>query len=231
MGTRAGPNVHHILVRAAGPVDFSDWNTAQAGTLGLALLLGGAAGALVRMREKPRRGRLQWPLLGALFAAAAVPAARLPEIRWVTLASIVGALALALIRFILALKALINRDAQVSRKMIRDFLVVYIMMVLAFGFLYYTLDPTASHRFFRVDSPTDPFVDFLYFSLVTAATIGYGDVAPITLLSKLLVMVQMVFGYAFLSILVGMIVSWIGTRPQTRRNDRGGSAKKQPAKS
>lgn len=47
---------------------------------------------------------------------------------------------------------------------------------------------------------------FLYFSLVTLSTLGYGDVAPISQAARSLAAVEAVFGQLYLAILLGRLV-------------------------
>jgi hypothetical protein len=48
-------------------------------------------------------------------------------------------------------------------------------------------------------------VDFIYFSAVTTATVGYGDIYPVSMLAKLLTVVQI--GTSF--ILVVVVLGWV----------------------
>jgi hypothetical protein len=44
------------------------------------------------------------------------------------------------------------------------------------------------------------------------STLGYGDILPMTALAKVLVMLQTIIGYVFLSVLLGLMISWLGSR-------------------
>jgi uncharacterized membrane protein len=48
--------------------------------------------------------------------------------------------------------------------------------------------------------------DFLYFSFVTLATLGYGDVAPVSPGARLTAVLQSLLGLLYVSILVGRMV-------------------------
>ncbi len=66
--------------------------------------------------------------------------------------------------------------------------------------------------YFHISNPTRELYDFLYFSIVTVSTLGYGDIVPVRLESKLLIMIQTVIGYLFLSLLLGLMINWLGMR-------------------
>lgn len=47
------------------------------------------------------------------------------------------------------------------------------------------------------------FIDFLYFSVITFSTTGYGDIYPLTKLAKIITITEIVFGF---SIIVGSVI-------------------------
>lgn len=47
--------------------------------------------------------------------------------------------------------------------------------------------------------------DYFYFSTVTMTTVGFGDIAPLSVIGKLLVMIEAFFGFLMLGIFIGMI--------------------------
>lgn len=47
--------------------------------------------------------------------------------------------------------------------------------------------------------------DYIYFSIVTLTTLGYGDIVPITPLAKFFVSIEVFFGYIMLGIFVNLI--------------------------
>jgi hypothetical protein len=51
------------------------------------------------------------------------------------------------------------------------------------------------------------FGDFLYFSFVTMASVGYGDVAPSSSLARIVVVMEAVIGLMYLAILVARVVT------------------------
>ena len=48
----------------------------------------------------------------------------------------------------------------------------------------------------------------LWWSLVTVTTVGYGDIAPVTVTGRLVAAIYMVFGIALIGIITGLFSSW-----------------------
>jgi hypothetical protein len=76
----------------------------------------------------------------------------------------------------------------------------YLLWVSAFIFtyagIYWILNETSTPR---------TFLDYLYFSVVTFATVGYGDIVPIGSLSKLIVISEILLGYLMGGLLVAIL--------------------------
>ena len=81
------------------------------------------------------------------------------------------------------------------------FAVLIILIVLSFSADYQALYTLSSENFkstISLDSSFIPqFFEFIYFSLITFSSVGFGDVVPLTISGKLLVMMEV-----FLSFLV-----------------------------
>ncbi|KFK31473.1 hypothetical protein AALP_AA6G116600 [Arabis alpina] len=56
---------------------------------------------------------------------------------------------------------------------------------------------------------THPIVDGLYFSIVTMCTIGYGDITPNTLLTKLFSILFVLVGFGFMDVLLSGMVQYV----------------------
>lgn len=56
---------------------------------------------------------------------------------------------------------------------------------------------------------THPVVDALYFCIVTMCTIGYGDIAPLTPLTKVFACVFVLVGFGFIDILLSGLVNFV----------------------
>ena len=86
---------------------------------------------------------------------------------------------------------------------------VYVLLGVGFADVYEIiegLDPAAI-SFSRTALGEEPVLtDFLYFSFVTLATLGYGDVAPVSPGARLTAVLQSLLGLLYVSILVGRMV-------------------------
>lgn len=60
------------------------------------------------------------------------------------------------------------------------------------------------------DKPIKHLLDCLYFSLVTFVTLGFGDIWPASWFPKIIVGIEVVFGYVFLGLLVTLIARKMG---------------------
>ncbi|MEQ8998653.1 MAG: ion channel [Coleofasciculus sp. B1-GNL1-01] len=77
---------------------------------------------------------------------------------------------------------------------IRLLLIIIIIVVLSSLGIYW-LEPDVS------------FVDALWWSIVTIATVGYGDIAPVTIGGRLIAIIDMFFGIGVLAIFSGSLAS------------------------
>ena len=59
------------------------------------------------------------------------------------------------------------------------------------------------------------FVDFVYFSIITMSTVGYGDISPVGIIPKLLCAFQILLGYFFVGTTFAYVFYVIGIRPPT----------------
>lgn len=91
----------------------------------------------------------------------------------------------------------------------------YLLVALAFNFVFLAIDATQSTPFFGSEQPT---TSFMYFSLVTITTLGYGDLAAVEPFSRLLATVEAVIGQVYLVTFVAMIV---GLMVEQRRSHSG----------
>lgn len=67
-------------------------------------------------------------------------------------------------------------------------------------------------------------VDSFYFSFITLATIGYGDIAPTTDLGKILTVIYGIAGLGVIAALVSTIASQHLSRARSRATDREDAA-------
>ncbi|CAG7872770.1 unnamed protein product, partial [Brassica rapa] len=79
---------------------------------------------------------------------------------------------------------------------------ILLFIYLTLGVVTYTSIPNQFSG-----TKTNVIVDSLYFSIVTLATVGYGDIAPSTTKSKVLTMVLIIIGFFSLEYLLNRVVT------------------------
>jgi voltage-gated potassium channel Kch len=178
------------------------------------------------------RGRaIEWML--ALALAAAVGGAwRVRGSRWVAAgagATLVAWLALHLFRFgpgasfgpallgaaSLGVAALlivvVLGEGRVDAERICAALCVYLLAGIAFGGLYAALESSAPGSL--RGAPTFALGDAVYFSFVTLATLGYGDITPAASAARALAVLEAVFGQLYLAVLIARLVGLYAREP------------------
>jgi len=107
---------------------------------------------------------------------------------------------------IFRLARFIFNEKEVTKEVIFAAVVVYLLMTIAWAFLYLILE------FFRRGSFAFPFeqnldfYNFLYFSCVTITTLGYGDVLPLTQQASALAILEAITGQMYLVVVVAWLV-------------------------
>ena len=101
---------------------------------------------------------------------------------------------------------------EVSVQTVLGFISIYLLLGIFFAALYGTLDIIGDAPFFaQVVEATR--VDFLYFSLITMTTVGYGDLTAVESLPRMLAATQALMGQLYLVTVVAVAVSRV-TRKQ-----------------
>ena len=96
-------------------------------------------------------------------------------------------------------------------------LCIYLLVGMAFAFLYGAIEALGSEPFFKQINGGDQ-SDFLYFSFTTLTTTGFGDLTAGTALGRSFVISEALIGQIYLVTVVALIVANLGqTRPLVRR--------------
>ena len=90
----------------------------------------------------------------------------------------------------------------------------YLLIALAFNFGFLVLEAYHPEPFFGDPQPT---TSFMYYSLVTITTLGYGDLAAAAPMGRLLSTIEAVIGQVYLVTFVAMIVGLIVEQRQRQR--------------
>lgn len=94
---------------------------------------------------------------------------------------------------------LLLRSLAVSSKKLIVFFLFVLIMVISLGTLMYMVEG---------QEPDTPFTDIptsIYWAVVTMTTVGYGDIAPITMLGRFLAAIVMLLGYTIIAVPTGIV--------------------------
>lgn len=97
------------------------------------------------------------------------------------------------------------RGKRIGLVSIWDTIDYFIGVVLAYASAYYLLYQSEEIAT-SVDGKLAPF-DFIYFSIVTVTTTGFGDILPHSSIARLIVCSEIIFGVLFTLIIVGLVIS------------------------
>jgi hypothetical protein len=111
---------------------------------------------------------------------------------------------------IVALARRIVMEPFVSGRTIIGLLCVYLLIGMTFAAAYITI-AVVSGEFFVQTHQAQP-VDFTYFSLVTLATVGYGDFTAANPMPRMLAAIEGLTGQLYLVTVVAVAVSRVRTR-------------------
>jgi hypothetical protein len=111
---------------------------------------------------------------------------------------------------VLALRRLMHRES-VTAEALLGALSIYLLIAVAATYLFLFIDTFlgGSGRFFGTSEPTTV---FMYFSLVTITTLGYGDFNPAAEFARAAAVWEAVIGQVFLVVVVARLISLIGSR-------------------
>ncbi len=74
----------------------------------------------------------------------------------------------------------------------------FLDIILCFGFMYQFFD----HYFKIMNQHSTNFIDYLYFAVVTIATLGYGDFIPVTVFGRIVAIYQLFVALFFMAFVV-----------------------------
>ncbi len=106
-------------------------------------------------------------------------------------------------------------------KTIAGAMCIYLLLGLFFATLYMTVDVLSPAGFFAQDVPNDAF-DFIYFSYITMATVGFGDLTPAGNTARMLTVLEALIGQIYLVTVVALLVGNIGRQRHWRRRAPSG---------
>jgi len=100
----------------------------------------------------------------------------------------------------------IFRQDKVTRDLLAGAVVVYLLMAIMWTFIYRVIETAHPGSFTISATDIHERMRFIYFSLVTITTLGYGDVVPKTSLASSLATLEAVVGQLYLVTTVAWLV-------------------------
>ena len=186
----------------------SDWGRAATiAVMGATLLF-----ILATSQAHRRTFRLAAVLVGAAVAtsvAAAVVGSE--EAPWLPV--VIGAL-LALVAPISILRRLLQTE-RISGRTVLGALCLYLLAGLFFAFVYAAIGAIDGSFFVQTNDPKS--LDYVYFSFVTLATVGYGDFTAAGDLGRMLAVSEALMGQLYLVSIVALLVANMGRTREPRR--------------
>jgi hypothetical protein len=107
------------------------------------------------------------------------------------------------------------RHREVTMRTLQGAISAYLLIPVAFQFVFLTADEALPGGFFGGPRST---TSFMYFSLTTVTTVGYGDLAPASDVGRLLATVEALIGQVFLVTFVALLVGLLGERWRVGRS-------------
>ncbi|MDN6859628.1 potassium channel family protein [Pseudomonas sp. CAN2814] len=95
----------------------------------------------------------------------------------------------------------VTQERPVTRELLYGLCALYLNFVLSFALTYNLIEHLRPHSFQTANGPLD-MASFVYFSMVTLTTIGYGDIVPVQPLARLLAGSEAIMGVLFMALAV-----------------------------
>lgn len=109
------------------------------------------------------------------------------------------------------------RDERVTLNTVYGAVCVYFLLVLFWALIFAVIEHVEPDSFSGIGDKGHEISEFLYFSMVTQTTLGYGDITPVSGLPRSLAALQAFIGQVFLVATVARLVSL-----QVAQSGRGG---------
>jgi hypothetical protein len=95
----------------------------------------------------------------------------------------------------------------VSSMRIQGAIAVYLLLGIAWAHAYHLVNVANPHAFVvQTGTPTSP-SEWVYYSFTTLTTLGYGDILPVTRISRMLCVAESLTGQLYLAVLIARLVA------------------------
>jgi len=160
----------------------------------------------LRTSEAPRRVRRAATLIAPLLVVVAI----VPGVFSVQVGEVAApaALALLVLASLVAVARRLQSHPVVTADTILGAVCLYLLLGLFFASVYAIFG--AAGRVFVQQSTSRP-IDVVYFSFITLATVGYGDLTPNGDLVRMLAVAEALLGQLYLVTVIAVLVGHVGT--------------------
>jgi hypothetical protein len=170
---------------------------------------------LVSLTVDGRRARRRWMLLAGWALALALRVAPVADPELATVFSAASRIVVVMLLggCVVAVLDYVLRGAEVSVDKIFAAMVAYLLAGLGFAAAYQAIVALAPASFALPAAPDGAGaaelieVQLIYFSFVTLATLGYGDITPRLPLAQMLAVVEAVAGQFYVAVVIAWLVS------------------------
>ena len=100
----------------------------------------------------------------------------------------------------------ILREKEVTEDLITGAICVYLLLGMVWAFVFYFLELVHPGSFSFATTSEHDVGSFLYYSFITLATVGYGDIVPLTSPARSLAALEAVMGQLYLAVTIARLV-------------------------
>jgi hypothetical protein len=161
-------------------------------------------------------------LAASVLSLAAVVADEILDVVEVAIPGRLVGAALLVVAIVTVL-ARVLRTERVTLNTIYGAICVYFLLVVFWAVVFTLTEDVEAGSFAGIGGAGDRVSDFLYFSMVTQTTLGYGDITPVSGLPRSLAALEAFLGQVFLVATVARLVSL-----QVAHSGRGGQVDSDP---
>ena len=191
--------------------------------LGFAMLLIVLAGVGYIANRKVVR-RLVLPVGATWIVARLVEAFANPHRPYANLSPIVGLLFSC--SMLWAIFDHLHSEFQNPRNAIAEAFISYLVMATAYSQLYWILNRFVDHAFNQT-IPYTQVATFLYFSMITLTSVGYGGIVPLNPYVRMVAALESMSGIFFVAVIVARLVS--SYRPKAQREHHSPAQEAEPS--